>query len=156
MSAAVLFTAGCPGAAHKAREGAERPLEERLRDEIAAYTVELADISEAREPAIVKSPSPVRPAKDLPLSGDIKSNDQIDISLVEKWFDSSKVYFTMLFRNVTDKGVRKRVYVFGYDKNGRILNSSAGAMYFQPKEQVLQNYNYKRNSGVTRWVITVR
>ncbi len=106
------------------------------------------------KPGLIRSPDPIRNIDDTALKPD-EANKDIDVKIVEKWFNANKVFFTVLFRNVTGKGARKRLYVLGYDKNGRLTYNDNKPQYFQPREQILMTYNFNRSGNITKWIITV-
>ena len=151
-----LVFAGCPGGEEAVRGRKTDPLEERIHREMAAQ-IEVERLRTTDKPEVVVSPNPVSSEEELPVSNDFQGDkDCIDVSVVDKWRTGNWVHFTLLLRNVTDKGVRKRLYLIGYDKNGRITEAFDRALYFQPKEQILQRFDFDTNTGLTRWVVTVR
>ena len=107
--------------------------------------------------ALVIAPSPVVADPVAPLVANAsEGDDSIDIQVLEKRFDSTRVYFTVLYRNVSKQAIRTRIFVFGYDSNNRLVHSYNKTYYFQPREQMLEDYNFTISSGMTRWIITVR
>jgi hypothetical protein len=98
----------------------------------------------------VRVPAPLAPET---MSG---KDSAVDLTILEKRFDDRKVYFDLLLRNTSEEGVRVRLYVFGYDRNGRLASTNDATLYFQPREQMLRSYNFNLNSGLTRWVFTLR
>lgn len=134
-------------------------LEKSLTAEMGRYSPSgnaQPGLPEKRRVELVETPDPVTDAH-VPIPEVMQEEkNNIAVTVLEKRFDAGSVFFTVLLRNMSDKGARTRFYVFGYDRNGRVVSSSDSAFYFQPREQMLQNLAYARASGITRWVLTVR
>ena len=62
----------------------------------------------------------------------------------------------MLVRNNSNAGQRVRLRAFGYDKNNRIVQAQEKALYFHPREMILENYALAHNAGVSQWQLSVR
>lgn len=115
-----------------------------------------AAVPQEAHPHLLPAPDPVSdrfPAL-TPLAAD--EEDNISVEVLDRSFDTRNVSFTVLLRNTANKGVRCRVYTFGYDSNDRLISSTDHAIVFQPHEQILQTVSAARTSGATRWVVTVR
>jgi hypothetical protein len=162
--ALLLTSIGC-----SVKKEAHKPLNERVRIQIDSQPVDIVETTsstvagsvlesaQAVPAKLLKSPSPVMQHWTNPL-GELKDQKDMPVGLrvIDRHFDPSRVYFTVLLRNVSDKGKRVRLYAFGYDKNNRLVSTGDKALYVQPREQMVQNYTFHRSSGMTKWVLAVR
>lgn len=146
----LMLAAGCG-------EPRQTHLGKRIEIEMIQYKepVRSGTTGTVLKPGLIRSPDPIQKIENTALSPNGEEKD-IDVKVIEKWFNKNKVFFTVLFRNVTGKGDRKRLYVLGYDKNGRLTYSNNKPQYFQPREQILMTYNFNRSGNITKWIITVR
>lgn len=146
-----LMLCGC------SKQEEEPGLTSRLRAEITEIMPKKESPTYTEAPRMVDAPSPVIQYLTQPL-GELKPGEEIPVGMrvLEKRFDPNNINITVLLRNGSDNGVRIRLYHFGYDKNNRLIDSGDRALYFQPREQMIQNYTFKRLTGITRWVLAVR
>lgn len=101
----------------------------------------------------VPNPAP----QDIPsVLGPEPKEQEVGLRVIGHHFDKRNVHFTVLLRNNTSKGTRVRLRALGYDKNRRIVQAREKAIYFQPREMVLENYTLAYNAGVSQWQLTVR
>jgi hypothetical protein len=143
------------------------PLERRVKAKISTtdndnkrrreLSENIAERQFHRAPIVVPAPNPVVMGKQNPLS-DMEQGGEatVNLEVIEKRFTSSSVYITILMQNIGEKGVRRRLFAFGYDKNNRLLSSSNKSLYFQPHEQMIQNYSFSRSYDITRWFFALR
>jgi hypothetical protein len=82
--------------------------------------------------------------------------ESVTMRILERYRRGDYVYIVMLFRNLSDKGIRKHIYLFGYDRNGRLVETDDDTQYFQPREQILRTYRYNLDEDITRWVYAIR
>jgi len=151
-----LLLAGC----RKEEEGALAP---RLEPEIRRHFSTPKGSAEIL-PSPPPTPAVIIPAPDPVSVGDARhlaeatqeASGAINVKVLEKRFDPARIYITLLLQNVTDKGVRTRLFILGYDRNDRMVTAVDSALYFNPREQMVQNFNFERVAGMTRWVITAR
>ncbi|MFH0910819.1 MAG: hypothetical protein V1918_04870 [Planctomycetota bacterium] len=152
----VLLVSGCARKKEDLFSSLAEQVETELENSIPSPDL-LPPQTPAEVPGFFIAPDPVMRESLHPLSEAHQSDEKaVDIQIIEKRFNDDEVIITLLLRNVSENGVRKRLFAFGYDSNNRMIRSMDSAIYFQPREQIIEEYEFNRVLGITRWVFTIR
>lgn len=111
------------------------------------------------KPIMVETPNPVLKEASHPFASDsqgAESAAMVGLTVVDKHYTDTYVYITLLLRNFSTTSPNKRLHILGYDKNNRLISTNNSRIYFQPREQYLLTYNFKRADGITRWIFDLR
>ncbi|MHC4871355.1 MAG: hypothetical protein ACYTFY_05885 [Planctomycetota bacterium] len=107
---------------------------------------------------VVEAPNPVLKEIDHPFADARQPNDDslVGLSVMDKRFTDSHIYITLLLRNFSTSSPSRRLHILGYDKNNRLISTTNKRIYFQPREQYMLVYNFKKADDITRWIFDLR
>ena len=115
---------------------AARPLELRV--------VGAADISARNRPDFTLSDNGRDPSK-----------EQIQVELLNYWDSRDRYFVNLNFKN-PGKQVFKTIFVFGYDKLGRLVSTRGDQTFFREKSNLVRTLSFRKSEPAVRWTVRVK
>ena len=88
----------------------------------------------------------------LAYTANLPEDSEISMSVLSKFMDSSRYYVYLKIDNTGKGGKHINVYIFHYDKTGKIYTASVSSKYVAPKETWILYKAFYRNRRDVKWV----
>lgn len=130
--------------AHAYVEDMEANSRRESEPNIELKVVAAPDISARNHPRIDLSEKGYDPAK-----------EPIKVQLLNFWDDTRTYYANLNYKN-TGPQVTKNIYIFGYDRLGRLVSTTVRNTFFRKQQNLVRTERFAKGGQAVRWTILVK
>lgn len=92
---------------------------------------------------------------DIAETGYDPKKEPIRVQLLNYWDDNGSYFANINFRN-TGAQILKTVFVFGYDRLGRLVSTQANQTFFREKANIVRTLRFGKRDRAVRWTVVVK
>jgi len=81
--------------------------------------------------------------------------EPIKVQLLNYWEDGANYQLNVNFKN-TGNQILKTIFIFGYDRLGRLVTTQASQTFFRAKTNVVRTFRFSRRGRAVRWSLVVK
>ena len=96
-----------------------------------------------------------RPEFDLGEKGYDPDKEPIKVQLLNYWDDNNNFFANINFKN-TGRQINKNIYIFGYDRLGRLVSTQVNNTFFRSQQNLVRTLRFSRRGRAVRWTILVK
>lgn len=96
-----------------------------------------------------------RPSFDLSEKGYDPAKEPIKVQLLNYWDDGSNYFANINFKN-TGRQLNKNIYIFGYDRLGRLVSTQVNNTFFRTQQNLVRTLRFSKRGQAVRWTILVK
>jgi hypothetical protein len=95
------------------------------------------------------------PVFDLGEKGYDPDKEPIKVQLLNYWDDRSNFFANINFKN-TGRQISKNIYIFGYDRLGRLVSTRVNNTFFRTQQNLVRTLRFSKRDRAVRWTVLVK